>query len=180
MNLKESSSVTRQVRMDAAIDNYLALSDLLREDLRALLESESQSQHWRRNYVRVSASLIEGYANCFREMCAVCCECVTPKLNTKELTLLSAEQRFDANERIKRTLCVAYKLFGLLPAPTFDGLEWSRARRVMAKRHSLMHPKTPADLEIPDALWAEYRDGITSLLKQLFGFIAALQDKHGN
>ena len=50
--------------MDAAFDNYFALSDVLRSDLIALLDSESASQHWRRNCIRVSASLIEGYAHC--------------------------------------------------------------------------------------------------------------------
>ena len=52
---------TPQEQMAAAIDNYFSLSDVLREDLLALLETESDSQHWRRNYVRVSSSLIEGY-----------------------------------------------------------------------------------------------------------------------
>lgn len=49
--------------MDAAFENYFALSYLLRDDLVALLETESESQHWRRNYIRVSASLVEGYAH---------------------------------------------------------------------------------------------------------------------
>ena len=168
-----------QKRMDAAFDNYLALSDLLREDFVALLESESDSQHWRRNYVRVSASLIEGYANCFREMCAVSFECVAPEIRKKELEVLVSEQSFDANERIKLTLRAAYKLFELQPAPNFGGPEWPRAQRVLAKRHLLMHPKTPADLEVPDSLWVELREDVTWLIGQLFNFVAALQAKHG-
>jgi hypothetical protein len=169
---------TPQERMDAAFDNYFALSDLLRDDLVALLDTESDSQHWRRNYIRVSASLIEGYAHCLREMCAVSFECVAPEIGKKEAEVLRSERSFDANERIKLTLRVAYKLFELQPAPNFGGPEWPRAQRVLAKRHLLMHPKSPADLEVPDDLWNELRSDVTWLVEQLFNFIAALQQKH--
>jgi hypothetical protein len=173
------ASPTPQERMDAAFDNYFALSDVLRQDLLVLLESESDSPHWRRNYVRVSASLIEGYAHCFREMCAVSFECVAPEISRKETAVLLSERNLDANERIKRTLRVAYKLFELQPAPNFGGPEWPRAQRVRAKRHLLMHPKSSADLEIPDDLWSELREDVTWLTERLFDFMSALQRKHG-
>ncbi|MBU0602970.1 MAG: hypothetical protein KKD25_11300 [Gammaproteobacteria bacterium] len=174
-----STSITPQERMDAAFDNYLALSDLLREDLLALLESESKSLHWRRNFIRVSAALIEGHAHCLREMCAVSFECVAPDISSKETKVLRSEKSFDADERIKLTLRAAYKLFGLQPAPNFGGPEWPRAKRVLKKRHLLMHPKTPSDLDIPDELWNELRADVIWLLEQLFNFISALQTKHG-
>ena len=164
--------------MDSAFDNYFALSDVLLEDLAALLDSESNSQHWRRNYIRVSASLIEGYAHCLREMCKVSLECVAPAIGQKEAEVLGSERNFDANERIKLTLRVAYKLFELQPAPNFGGPEWRRAQRVLEKRHLLMHPKCTGDLEIPDDLWTELYDDVAWLLEQLFNFIAALQKKH--
>ena len=165
--------------MDSAFDNYFALSDLLRDDLVALLDSESSSQHWRRNYIRVSVSLVEGYAYCLREMCTVSFECVAPEIGKREAEVLRSERSFDANERIKLTLRVAYKLFELQPAPNFGGPEWPRAQRVLAKRHLLMHPKSPADLEVPDDMWNELREDVTWLIEQLFNFIAALQEKHG-
>lgn len=77
--------------MDVAFDNYIALSDILREDLLALLETDSDSQHWHRNYVRVSASLIEGYAHCLREMCAVSFECVAPDISKKEAEVIRSD-----------------------------------------------------------------------------------------
>lgn len=175
-----NTTPTPQEKMDAAFENYFALSDVLGEDLLALLESESSSQHWRRNYVRVSASLIEGYVNCLREMCAVSFECVAPEISQKEAEFIRSERSFDANERIKLALRVAYKLFELQPAPNFGGPEWPRAQRVLEKRHLLMHPKMSADLEIPDALWAELRYDVTWLIKQFFNFITALQAKHGD
>ena len=165
--------------MDAAFDNYFALSDVLREDLVALLDSESNSQPWRRNYIRVSAELIEGYAHCLRELCAVSFECVAPDITPKEADVIRSERNVDANERIKLTLRVAYKLFELQPASNFGGPEWPRAQRVLAKRHLLMHPKGPADLEIPDELCEELRQDVIWLLGQLFDFISALQKKHG-
>lgn len=165
--------------MDAAFDNYFALSDTLREDLSALLDTESDSQQWRRNYIRVAASLIEGYAHCLRDVCAVSFECVAPSISTKEAEVIQSERHFDANERLKLTLRAAYKLFELTPAPNFGGQEWSRAQRVLAKRHLLMHPKTPTDLEITDALWSELHNDVTWLVEQLFNFISALQRKHG-
>lgn len=166
-----------QEQMDAAFDNYFVLSDILREDLVSLLNSESDSQHWRRNFIRVSSSLIEGYAHCLREMCAAGLESI---VNNKEAEVIRSEQGCSANERIKRTLRCAYKLFELQPAPNFGGAEWPRAQRVLRKRHLLMHPKTPADLEISDSLWAELRHDVTWLIEQLFNFIAALQAKHGS
>lgn len=165
--------------MDAAFDNYFALSKVLQDDLGVMLDIESDSQHWRRNYIRVSASLIEGYAHCLREMCAVSFECVAPEIGKKEADVLRSERSYDANERIKVTLRVAYKLFELQPAPNFGGSEWPRAQRVLEKRHLLMHPKNPADLEVPDYLWNELRGDVTWLIEQLFNFIAALQEKHG-
>lgn len=174
-----SESISPQERMDAAFDNYFALSDILQKDLTALLDSESNSQHWRRNYIRVSASLIEGYAHCLREMCAVSFECIAPKIGQYETEVLRSERNFDANERIKLTLRVAYKLFELQPAPNFGGSEWPRAQRVLEKRHLLMHPKSSADLQIPDNLWDELRGDVIWLIEQLFNFMSALEKKHG-
>ena len=165
--------------MDRAFENYFALSDILREDLAAHLRNESNSPHWRRNIIRVSASLIEGYAHCLRDMCAVSFECVAAEISAKETKVLRSERNFEANERIKVTLRVAYKLFELQPAPDFGGPEWLRAQRILRKRHLLMHPKSPDDLAIPDQLWIELRDDVSWLIEQLFNFATALQAKHG-
>lgn len=165
--------------MDAAFDNYFQLSNILQADMNVLLDGENDSQHWRRNFIRASASLIEGYAHCLREMCAVSFECIAPEISRKESEVLQSERGFDANERIKLTLRVAYKIFQLEPAPKFGGNEWPRAQRVLSKRHLLMHPKTPADLEVPDDLWDEMRDDVAWLMEQLFNFFSLLQQKHG-
>lgn len=173
-----SADPSPQQKMDAAFDNYLLLSPILQEDLNALLESENTSQQWRRNFVRASAALIEGYAHCLREMCTVSFECTAPEISKSESEVLRSEGIFGANDRIKLTLRVAYKLFELSPAPQFGGNEWPRAKRVLAKRHLLMHPKTPEDLEVSDDLWPQLREDVAWLFEQLFNFFALLKEKH--
>lgn len=168
-----------QQRMDAAFDNYLALSNVLHDDMMALLNGETETQHWRRNFIRSSAALIEGYAHCLRDMCAVSLECTAPKITKKEAEVLLSEKGFDANDRIKLTLRAAYKLFELASGPNFGGNEWLRAQRVLDKRHLLMHPKAPSDLEVPDQLWLEIREDVTWLMEQLFNVFTLLQQKHG-
>jgi uncharacterized protein with von Willebrand factor type A (vWA) domain len=170
---------TPQQKMDAAFDNYFELSRILQNDMNALLDGENESESWRRNFIRASAALIEGYAHCLREMCAVSFECVAPELSKKETEVLRPESSLDANERIKLTLRAAYKLFELQPAPNFGGSEWLKAQRVLGKRHLLMHPKIPADLVITDQLWSELRTDVTWLMEQLFSIFSLLQRKHG-
>ena len=170
---------TLQKRMDAAFDNYFELSKILQADMNALLDGENDSEHWRRNFIRASAPLIEGYAHCLREMCAVSFERIAPEITKKEAEVLKSEKGFDANDRIKLTLRAAYKLFELAPAPNFGGNEWPRAQRVLNKRHLLMHPKTSADLHISDELWKEIREDVSWLFEQLFNFFSLLQRKHG-
>ncbi len=174
-----NTALTPQKRMDVAFDNYFLLSNILQADMDMLLDAENDSQHWRRNFIRVSASLIEGYAHCLREMCVVSFECIAPEISKKESGVLQSERSVNANERIRRTLRVAYKLFQLMPAPNFGGNEWPRAQRVLTKRHLLMHPKIPADLEVPDDLWNEMREDVAWLMEQLFNFFLLLEQKHG-
>jgi len=169
-----------QERMDAAFDNYFKLSQILQGDMNDLLDGENDSQHWRRNFIRSSAALVEGYAHCLRDMCAVCFECVSPEISKKETEVILNEKNFDVNDRIKLTLRVAYKLFELSPAPNFGGNEWPRAQQILAKRHLLMHPKTPSDLAITDESWEDIRRDTIWLIEQLFNFFSLLYEKHGS
>lgn len=171
--------VSPQERMDAAFKNYFDLSNVLHADIKALLDGECNTQIWRRNFIRASTALIEGDAHCLREMCAVSFECTSPKITSKEVEVLHSEEGFSADERLKLTLRAAYKLFDLAPAPDFGGNEWPRARKVFIKRNLLMHPKTPSDLEVPDNLWSEIRDGVIWLMEKFFNFTSSLEQKYG-
>ena len=169
-----------QERMDAAFDNYFDLSNMLTEDLRSLLSTEVEEQHWRRNFIRASAALFEGYAHCLRQMCVVSFECEAPSLKSKEISVLRHEGSFDSADRIRLTLRAAYKLSELVPAPTFGGQGWANAQHALLKRHALMHPKTPSDLSVEDEHWIEFRNGIVWLMEQYFEFFNLLYNKHSN
>jgi hypothetical protein len=178
MALAMYKDISPQQKMDEAFDNYFELSKILQADLNDLLDGESDSQTWRRNFIRSSAALIEGYAHCLREVSSVSFECVSPELSKKEIGVLNSESGFDANDRIKLTLRAAYKLFELSPAPNFGGNEWPRAQKVLLKRHLLMHPKVPSDLEISDEAWSEIREDVLWIYEQLFSFFSLVQEKY--
>lgn len=168
-----------QQLMDTAFDNYLHLSRILEADMTALLDGECEDQHWRRNFIRTAAALIEGHAHCLREMCVISFECIAPELTKKEAEVLRSEESFSTAERMKLTLRAAYKLFELAPAPNFGGNEWQKAQQVLLKRHLLMHPKTPADLEVTDSQWNDIWTDIAWLMEQFLNFLSLLQKKHG-
>jgi hypothetical protein len=82
--------------------------------------------------------------------------------------VLHDESGFDTSERIKLTLRTAYKLFELRPTPDFAGRDWTQAKWALRKRHLLMHPKTPADMDIPDDLWKQLAPAMDWLVDQRF------------
>jgi hypothetical protein len=185
-----------QNAMDAAFENYLQLSDTLRSDIIFLLDSNDDSQHSRRNLIRLSASLIEGHVHCITTICVIALNCLLPNYKAQTLderhSLVSAyelgitknelepltERKISADQRIKLTLRLAFKLFQLNTQPDFGCSQWENARTALIKRDSLMHPKSSADLDVTDELFHEVREGITWLMKQLFEFMEALQNKH--
>lgn len=166
-----------QERMDEAFDNYFEMSDLLREDLAALLQNQDQRQHWKRNFIRTCAALFEGYTHCLRDICAISFECEAPELPEKEMAALRCEERLAADARIRLTLRAAYRLFELDPLPEFGDQGWSRAQRIFQKRHLLMHPKTPQDLVVEDEHWVQMHYGASWLLRQFTQFFVLLQGK---
>ena len=167
-----------QEKMDSAVDNYLALSDILRPDLEAMLAQDDETSHWRRNFIRASAALLEGYIFCWREIASVGHEGSDPKLSGKENEALDSEANMPADKRFKLTLRAAFKRLDLEPIPDFGGSEWERSRIVFSKRHMLMHPKRPSELEISNEQWIELREGIIWLFEQTFSFMSLLEAKY--
>lgn len=167
-------------RLGAAVDNYLGLSDILSEDLSAALDVENDTQPWRRNFIRSSAALVDGYIHCIRDICSFDFSCYEQALTSKEGRVLRSERDFNACDRYKFTLRAAYKLFALKPVPNFGSLEWTRAKRVMSRRDLLMHPKTRVDLDVPDDLWSEFRRDVAWLIERQFNFFELLHRKYGS
>lgn len=173
------STKTPQQRMEDSFDNYFALSEILTGDLQRLLKMNGGAAHFRRNFIRSSAALFEGYAHCLREMCVLSFECTgAPRLNPKEIKVLRCADSFDAADRIRLTLRAAYTLFELVPAPTFDGTEWVNVQHFLMKRNSLMHPRTLSDLVIHDEHWNNLRNGVSWLMEQFVGFFALSMKKY--
>jgi len=168
-----------QARFDSAFANYLKLTAALREDLAAMLSQEASSLHWRRNFVRASAALLEGHAHCLTQMCVVGVAIDPTSFSAKERKAIANPDGLSANERLKLTLRVAYKLFQLHPVPQFGGAAWRNAQRVMPKRNRLMHPKTPRDLGIANDTWRQLKKGIVWLMQQFFDFLSLAQARYG-
>lgn len=164
--------------MDFAVDNYLALSNILRPDLEAMLASESESAHWRRNFVRSSFALLEGYIYAIGQIAAVALKEPDPNLTANENKALNPDSKLSADTRFKHTLKAAYKRLELAPTPNFGGQEWEKARRLFSIRDALMHPRRPSDLEITETRWTEIRQDIIWLFEQAFKFMQVLEAKH--
>jgi hypothetical protein len=170
---------TPQERLVADLDNYFELSDLLTGDIGDLLKIGDEFPQWRRNLIRSSAALFEGYTWCLKDMCTVSFDCSeVPALTKCEMAVLKSEKGFATEDRIRLTLRAAYKLFRLTPAPDFGGQGWVNGQLMLKKRHSLMHPKTPEDLSVADESWIEVRKGTEWLMIQFVQFFALARDKY--
>ena len=167
-----------QKQFIGAFNNYLALGEVLAADLVELSESEDDSAYWRRNYIRVVASLLEGYSHCFRKMAAIGLKRNSPSLSKKEQESLLTGSIFATSDRIKLTLRAFYKMFELSPVPDFSGKEWKNAMTLIEKRHALMRPKTLADLEFTEKSWDELRKGSNWLIKKHFDVLKILYEKY--
>jgi len=164
--------------MDLAVDNYLDLSSILRGDLEAMLAEESNSPHWRRNFVRTCFALLEGYIYATGQIAAIALYEEEHGLNEKELRALDFNSRMKAEDRFKYTLKAAYKRLELQPTPNFGGLQWQKAQDLFAIRDKFMHPKCPSDLAINDDKWSEIWNDMTWLIEQTFAFLETLEAKH--
>jgi hypothetical protein len=164
-----------QARFEQAIDNYLELSAVLQNDFNALLDQDDGSQRWRRNFIRESASLIEGYTSCIGELGKIGLDCPeAPPITEKQRNAIQLERSCRTNDRIRLTALGVHSLFNLPPLE-FGVRGWVQAQLLFDKRDELMHPKNPTHMEVSDALFAEVHDGAVWLMAHLFGFFSSLQ-----
>ncbi|MEM1144412.1 MAG: hypothetical protein AAGI88_17670 [Pseudomonadota bacterium] len=169
----------QQQKLKEALDDYFDVCVALQADLQDLLNTETASAAWRRNFVRVSMTVLEGHAQSFRRLCSVALECDSPELTRKEVLLLRKERAFSVNERLKLTLNVAYKLFELEPASGLDGHEYFAALRLMKKRQEILQPKVLRDLDLGEDTWVEVYESTKWLLGLFDGFSCALRESVG-
>jgi hypothetical protein len=172
------ASLSRQ--MDDAIENYLNLSPMLLADVDELLDLNKDSQPWRRNFIRASAALIEGYVHGLREICVI--RLAMPKddlkLSSRDKKALIDEESCSARQRLKSSIRAVHSCLELGAAPLFTGNGWINAVAFLDKRNYLMHPKNSADLDVPDKEWALLYQGVAWIFEQLFLVFDLIQRKY--
>ncbi len=177
--LAENIIMTIQDRMNDAFNNYISVSEILASDLLEMAENEREDESWKRNYIRVVASFIEGNSYCLKKMCAIGLECDDlPHITSKEEKALKSVMGFTAIESIKLVLRTTYKMFDLGEQPDFRGSEWENAVLMFNKRHSIMHPKSSADMEIAVEEWGKIQAGANWLIKHHFNVTAIIYKKY--
>jgi hypothetical protein len=167
-----------QDKMANAVNNYINLSVVLTSDLKKMSDNEIEDVSWKRNYLRVISSLIEGESYCLKQICAIGMELDPTIVTSKEKKALTSGIGFTAIEQIKLILRITYKMFNLDNPPDFSGSEWEKAISMFNKRHSLMHPKVPDDLEITDDNWPYLREGANWLIHQHFDITQQIYEKY--
>ncbi len=167
-----------QYEFESALLNFLSISKILDKDLDELLKNDDGSPSCRRNLIRASIALVEGYCHCFRGFCQVASEAGIV-LSNKRLKAIHNERSCSASERIKFTIQSAYEVFGLKNPPDFGGKEWCFAENAIKKRSKLMHPKIVQDLEISNSNWQEYFFGIAWLIQISSSLLEGVDKKYG-
>ena len=157
----------------AKLDNFFPVSDALQADITHILEVMNQSAAWKRNYIRVLWSLVEGYNSTLGQVAREIIRIEPRPLTLKEQKALALERQMATDERIKYTLRAAYKSIGLSP-PDMSGPIWSGCKTLIRRREQLSHPKSPSDVRIEDAEWNEIWVSGTWLVKQYFKFVEEL------
>jgi len=164
-------------KFNDAIENYLALSNTLDEDLKAIINGDNDSVTWKRNFIRVAIAVIEGNCHCLREFCEVAMG-AGQQISKKRQKAITDERSCSASERIKYNIQSAYVVFEIDHAPNFDGVEWSYAKEAITKRDKLIHPRTIQDLEITESKWPQHHCGVIWLIQNLISFIEAVTLKY--
>ena len=170
-----------QAHMNQAFDNYFPVSEALNSDVVMFLDIDDSDLtkepdiSWKRNFVRVLAAVIEGYSNMIRQIAEIEFNNNPYELSKKEKQAILCGVASNSRERIKYTLSGSYKIFNF-PSPDFGTEYWVTAQEGLKRRDHLMHPKSPADLEIVSDSWARIYDGLVWLLEQHCKFIQHLHE----
>jgi hypothetical protein len=92
---------------------------------------------------------------------------------TEEALILDRRDK-GAPDRIKLVIRLVHRLFNTGNQCDFSKDEWVYAQEAIHKRHCLMHPKVPQDLELSDREWQRILAGIEWFQREEFRFIEFL------
>lgn len=168
-----------QASFDTALVGYLKLSDSLTGEFNYLFEhhEDDQNQYWRRTFVRVSWSLVDGYIYALREMCRVLAP-LRPDIIGKSDGDLLINDRQETGDKIKSVLRLAVNIFDLSVPLNFGGSAWVAVRDSIEKRHNVVHPKSAATIFIADDEWKKQKDAIAWFISTFNSLDVALQNKY--
>ncbi|MDO8281715.1 MAG: hypothetical protein Q7U10_03670 [Thermodesulfovibrionia bacterium] len=171
--------MTPEEKMDAAVESYLKVADVLSGDVNAILDQEADTEAWRRTYIRTVGAMISGDSYSIQQIAAVGLETDVPKLSVKEAKAFSSDNQHSAIDQIKYVLRGAYKMFELEQTPDFSGNGWGMAKKFVDKRSKIMHPKSAADLHVSEEEWKDIFEGSKWLIGEHFALIQRMENKYG-
>ena len=172
--LREAANELSQVYED-----YFLLSEVLKLDLDKLLDEESDSQIWRKNFVCTSWPMIEAYSNTPRNLCSVLDKHSEFDKSKRQRHLLANKANFSSVQRIKETLKLAFKIYELDEKPVFGDQNWQKLQKAVKVRNSITLPNSSNDLQITDKDWGLIYEGIIWLMRELFSFFDQVHSKYG-
>ena len=161
-------------------DDYFELSKELQTDLDKILDDESDSPSWQRNFVRTAWPMIEAYSGTLRNLCSVLDKHSEFKKTKRQQHLLNGTAKFSSDQRIKESLKLAFRIHELDEKPVFGDKNWQNLQQATELRHRITHPNKSHDLHISEAEWNTAYEGITWLLRELFSFFNQVHTKYGH
>jgi len=160
-------------------EDYFVLSETLKLDLDKLLDEESDSQTWRRNFVRTSWPMIEAYSSTLRNLCSVLDKHSKFDKSKRQKHLLANKATFSSVQRIKESMKLAFKIHELDEKPVFGDQNWQKLQKAVKVRNRITHPNSSRDLQISDKDWQQVYEGIVWLMHELFSFFNQVHSKYG-
>lgn len=164
--------------VDSAIKHYLEISKHLKLDLDAILEmnQEASSQPWRRNIIRATWSLVDGYVYSLQKICARANDLLGVELSKPQAQAISHGKQ-SHKEMIKHTILAAEKIFEIgLNIDFSSSLEWRGVVRSIELRHEIVHPKELQDFVVTDDRWEEHIESFTWLINQIDAVVTLASD----
>lgn len=160
-----------------AFNAYLSVAVVLSEDLMELLDSETQTDSWRRNYIRAVSALVEGTTHCLRRLAQVGVKIDPSRITPAEKEALNSGLGLTASERVKHTFCAVHSMFSLGVDPN-QPERWEDARTLLEKNDQLVHPRSETDLVIEQEVWPTLESGANWLTELHFGIAKSIRSHY--
>ena len=124
--------------------------------------------------------MIEAYSNSLKNLCIVLDKHSKFKKSKRQQHLLNGAAKFSADQRIKESLKLAFRIHELDENPVFGDKNWQNLREAAELRHRITHPNQSKDLRISEKEWNIAYKGITWLMRELFSFCNQVFSKYGS